>query len=358
MTKDYGNIQDLKFYINEFKPQNVLLIHGKTSYEKCGAKEVIAPYLMGLNIFEWSDFKNNPQYLDMLKGASLVKQKQIDLIIAIGGGSVIDMGKILSVFEREKEIPMIAIPTTAGTGSEATQFAVLWKDGQKTSIDDVKLLPKRVILEPQFLKKQSEQSASSPLMDALAQGIESYWSINSTDESKDYAKKALYLIIPTIKSGKLSDEDYWARMQGAYYAGKAINITRTTAAHSVSYAFTAYKGIPHGQAVMLTLPQFLKFNSEVIDSDCLDKRGFEYVRKTINEIVKIFDCISINETVEKLQGFMNILGLERKLKNLGFNNEKDFQYIIDNGFNPQRVKNNPRLLTKEALNNTLESIRN
>ncbi|MDR3049781.1 MAG: phosphonoacetaldehyde reductase [Elusimicrobiota bacterium] len=355
MIKDYGGIQDLKFYISEFKPDSVLLIHGKNSYETSGAKDAIAPYLTKLDTIQWSDFKSNPQYSDMLKGAALVKQKQIDLIVAIGGGSAIDMGKLLSVYEREKEIPVIAIPTTAGTGSEATQFAVLWKEGEKNSIDDIRLLPKRSILEPRFLKKQSKQSAASPLMDALAQGIESYWSINSTGESKEYARKAIGLIIPTIKNGNLSDDDYCARMQGAHYAGKAINITRTTAAHSVSYAFTAYKNIAHGHAVMLTLPQFVKFNSEAGQSDCLDRRGFEYVRKTINETAEMFDCLSVDDVVKKLQDFMDILGLERKLKNLGFSNEKDFQYIIDNGFNPQRVKNNPRLLTKESLNNILKS---
>lgn len=324
---------------------NVLLLHGKLSYSVCGAQAIIPPLLAGINVSEWADFSTNPKVEDVQRGRAMVVGRNIDLIIAVGGGSVIDIAKLISLKEDGSALPIIAIPTTAGTGSEATQFAVLWDGDKKSSVDNEKLLPKCAIIDPIFLENQPADSATAPLADALGQAIESYWCVNSTDESKLYASQAISLILPTIGAVK---PDYLARALGAHLAGKAINITRTTAAHSISYAFTAYSGLAHGHAVMLTLPTFFIFNSGVSDGDCLDTRGVEYVQCTMDELNKMLGCSNAVQSATRLADIAHTLGLELQLGKLGYD-DKACEYIVQHGFNPQRVKNNPRLLTETAL---------
>ena len=358
----HGAISTLPDCVKKADGKNILVVHGKKSYQTSGLKEAIENSLI-TSFIEWDNFESNPKWENLEEGLKLVRSNKVDLIIAAGGGSVIDTAKLLSIFAPnpvsledalekgfpKSALPLIAIPSTAGTGSEATQFAVVWKAGKKYSIDTPSLLPICAIVDPSFIKNQSEATAAAPLADALAQAIESYWCINSTEKSKEYAAEAIKMIVPTIHRGELADEDYLARAKGAFLAGKAINITRTTAAHAVSYAFTALKGVAHGHAVMLTLPNFFIFNSELTEAECLDKRGADYVKDTIKELCKFLGADSVIGASETLYNFMHILGLEKDLGKLEITSETDFQYIIDNGFNPQRVKNNPRPLTESAL---------
>ena len=142
-------------------------------------------------------------------------------------------------------------------------------------------------------------------------------------------------------------------LRAANLAGKAIDITLTTACHAVAYPFTSYFGIPHGHAAALTLGSMLVYNSQVSEKDCLDKRGPDYVRKTIQEITKILGCKTAEEAKEKIEQLMVNVGMKTKLSELGLK-ENDLDIIVKNGFNPERVKNNPRLLTEQNLRNILK----
>ncbi len=110
------------------------------------------------------------------------------------------------------------------------------------------------IVDPALTRSLPPLVAAASGMDALSQAIESYWCVNSTDESKDFAREAIGRIVPHIREAvhAASDEPRLAVAQGAHLSGKAINITRTTAPHALSYALTSRFGVPHGQAVSLT----------------------------------------------------------------------------------------------------------
>lgn len=252
--------------------RKVLAVTGKSSYDVCGARTVIDGLKseLDLEISRFANFSVNPQYEDLQNGLDVMRGTNPDIIIAIGGGSVIDMAKLMRYYHADRNdmnafqsrIPLIAIPTTAGTGSEATHFAVLYKEGKKSSIADESIQPDFAIIDSSFTYGIKRYETACTGFDALAQAIEAYWNKNATEESDSYALKALELLWTTLPDVcKNPNSELRRRMsEGAYWAGRAINITKTTAPHAFSYPFTSYYGIPHGHAVAITFPFIADYN--------------------------------------------------------------------------------------------------
>ena len=183
-----------------------------------------------------------------------------DTLIAIGGGSVIDYAKLL--LNEMDEVPQfIAIPSTAGSGSEATPFAVAYEGRTKISVAAPKLLPQFAILDASLLQGQTPYGKAVSGMDAVAQAIESMWNLHATAVSLERAKEALALLLQHLPHFvKGDDTRAEAVLYGAHLSGQAIAITRTTGPHALSYYLTAQHGIPHGEAVGLFLPLFFLYN--------------------------------------------------------------------------------------------------
>ena len=224
----------------------IVLVSGRASYAACGAEAFFAPFLAGKAVTHLMTVGENARTEDVEeKRRSL--PAQIDAYIAVGGGTVIDTTKLLRGLEGSRP-PFLAVPTTAGTGAETTRFAVYYDHGRKMSADDVRYLPTDQVLIPEFTATQTPYQRASTEFDAYAQAVESLWAVGATDGSRAYAQKALDL----MASGE--------QMLGSYWAGRAIDISRTTAAHALSYYMTATYGIPHGHAVYMMFPYVCKAN--------------------------------------------------------------------------------------------------
>ena len=215
----------------------------------------------------FSGFTPNPSYEDVLAGILLFEAEGCDFIVSIGGGSAIDVAKGINILAGDSAVTVrdfarcshLAIPTTAGTGSEATHFAVLYKDGEKLSIAHKSLVPEYVILDPGFLETLPMYHKKSTMLDALCQSIESLWAKGATPKSRGYAEESIRLIEANMDDYLSGDKDSALQiLQGAYLSGKAINISKTTAAHAMSYILTTRFGIAHGHAVALCLPYVWK----------------------------------------------------------------------------------------------------
>ncbi len=293
-------------------------------------------------------------------------------IIALGGGTVMDTAKLMNMilsynitpsdlihgaWSNRPLIPAVAIPTTAGTGSEATHFAVVYRDKTKYSIADDNLVPDYVILDPELTLSMPRNTAAYTGFDAFAQAIESYWSINATDESKEYSREAISLIktyfSESVLQNSLQARD--AMQKAANLAGKAINIAQTTASHSISYPMSSFFGIPHGLAVFLTLPSIFAFNQEVTESDCTDIRGVAYVRDTMATLAEMV-AESGKDPKETLYFRMAAFSVDTHLSAYGISDQDAIACILDNGFNPQRMKNNPRKITRNDLSRLLQDL--
>lgn len=184
-----------------------------------------------------------------------------DLLVTLGGGTLIDAGKYL-LHERALRIPHVAIPTTAGTGSEVTAFAAFYLDGVKQSLESPGLLPAAAILDPALLKSLPKKAATASAVDALTQAVEAYWSLKTTPEAQAHALEAIQNIWPNLEAYLKQDPEAAAAVQwGSHLSGKAIQIARTTLAHSLSYPLTGRLGVDHGLAVFLMLPTVAAYNA-------------------------------------------------------------------------------------------------
>lgn len=368
-----GKINVLSDYLYKNKIKKIFLVTGKKSYFECGAEKILSSILKKYSVVQFNDFSSNPKLVDIEKGIKLFKKQNPDLVISIGGGSVIDMAKSINVLAaqdgkpkeyilKKKEVlvpgkKIIAIPTTAGTGSEATRFAVVYIGKTKYSLKHQFILPSCSINDPQFTYKLNKKITAETGADAFAQAIESYWSINSTDESKKYSSKAIQLILKYfIKAVKNPNKKARLEMsRAANLAGKAINISETTACHAISYPITSYFNVAHGQAVVITLSSLLNYNSMVSSLNVLDKRGKKYVQSSIDELNNLLGVKNCQEASKKIERILKEVGLAITLNELGIY-KKDLKIIIENGFNPERMKNNPRKMTKRELLKILVSL--
>lgn len=368
-----GKLELLPELLSGHSARSVFLVTGKQSYTASGAERLLSKLLSRCQVTRFHEFRRNPQIEDLKRGIALFKQKTHDLVLAVGGGSVLDMAKLINVLAvqdsapedyitgkkqlGERGKPLIAVPTTAGSGSEATHFAVVYVDKQKFSLAAEGILPDAVVLDPRLLMNTPQAVAAASGLDALSQAIESYWSINSNTESQLYAKQAIELILEnlTVSLSKASEELWFAMQQAAHAAGKAINITKTTAPHALSYVFTSHYGVAHGHAVALTLGEILVLNSEVDEENVSDPRGAAYVKTVIDELNCMFGARDAGQSADRLKVLMRQIGLETRLSDLNIDRHQITDKLLKE-VNLERLKNNPRRLSTADISAIIENI--
>ncbi len=301
----------------------------------------------GLDLPVFSGYHPNPDLDDCLAGAEAYRALGCDGLLSIGGGSAMDTAKGVKAFliaERREDVacsrlpkgvrlPHIAIPGTAGTGAEATPIAVTYVNGQKLSLDHPALLPEGIILDGSLLDTLPDYHRKACAMDALCQGIESYWAAKATQESRIHAEKAIRGVLENLTAylhGSADAQD--GMLLAAYESGCAIRISRTTAAHAMSYQITKQFGYAHGHACMLTLPHLWAHLMQ----------GGERT-ELLNELA----CI-IGPAVEEVPGFL--LSLLRKMEMLP-NCHPDGALLdaLAASVNVQRLGNHPEQLTTAQL---------
>jgi alcohol dehydrogenase class IV len=328
---------------------------------------------MGTPHVLFSEFAPNPVYEDVCKGIDLFQITKCNSILAVGGGSAIDVAKCIKLAVLAKEgnealipplvstrvecdgskIPFIAIPTTAGTGSESTHNAVMYYEGAKQTVTNDGVLPDYAILEPSVLKTLPLYQKKCTMMDALCQGIESWWSVNSTEDSYEYSRKTIELIMSNWRKYIFENDDEAAEniMLAANYGGRAINITQTTAAHAFSYKITSLYKLPHGHAVAVGLPEIWEYMLGNMDK-CIDSRGQEYLTVIFNQIAMAMGCEKPSEAIALFRQMM----VEMELKNpVAVNREEELE-ILSISVNPVRLKNNPVTLDEKTILSTYQRI--
>lgn len=347
-----GAINKLHDIIVEHNPKNILLVRGNNSFIKSGVREALLPTLENYSVCEFTGFSVNPKLEEAQIGFDLFKNSKSSIIIAVGGGSVIDTAKIIKYLAIKENrdnssIPFIAIPTTAGTGSEATHFAVVYINGEKHSWANEALIPTFAIVDASLHNGQSNYQMAVSGIDAFAQGIESMWSVNSTEESRKYSAKAIKLIWENLEDAINENKDALVRIaEGANWAGKAINIAKTTAPHALSYGFTSKFGLPHGHAVALFLPFFFLTHKKVNEENCKDTRGKEWTFNIMTKISAIIN-VKMDELEQHIQLFISDCGINTNFQELGIT-KSIFKELIEN-VNQDRMYNNPVLIKNNQL---------
>lgn len=314
----------------------------------------------------FSDFTPNPIYEQVCNGADLLASSGCDTILAVGGGSAMDVAKCIKLAVLAPEgkaalipplvsrripvdgtaLPLIAVPTTAGTGSESTHNAVMYYEGAKQTVTNDGILPDYAVLEPSVLRTLPLYQKKCTMMDALCQGIESWWSVNSTGESKEYSRKAVELIMADWRSYIFGNDPGAAAriMLAANYGGRAINLAETTAAHAMSYKISSLYILPHGHAVAVCLPEIWEYMLGHMDG-CIDGRGPEYLSGIFKSIARSMGCGSPEEAIKVFRRMME----EMELKNpAGVDRESEIA-LLSTSVNPVRLKNNPVALEEAVI---------
>ena len=361
-----GSISKLSKILFDKKVSNLLLITGKNSFTSCGAEEALAPIYDLFNVIRFKDFEVNPKFEDALKGTSIARKNNIDVVVSIGGGSVIDIAKLILAFLAPDQNPInivkgiekpinpkilhFSIPTTAGTGSESTHFAVIYLNKIKYSVSCDFLIPYMAILDGELIISNSPEQKAYNGLDALAQAIESHWATGSNKESRSYSREAiptLYKILPKVVSSDVEKSDYQKIMFAANLAGKAINISKTTSPHAFSYSFTSKYGIPHGHAVWLTLPKIFEIHLKTFEKNKLNLKNYEEFRTILFEILNLLG-IQENRLLIELHKLISNVGLEFSMEKLGISS-KSARREIAKDVNLERLKNNPVTLTEKDI---------
>ncbi len=320
----------------------------------------------GINISYFSDFNPNPEYGSVVEAVKKYRVSKCDTIMAIGGGSAIDVAKCVKLYEGmdgtgedgsfltqmipEGRIPFIVMPTTAGTGSEATLYAVIYYNGEKQSITSDYCIPDAVLMDPNALKTLPLYQKKATMCDALCHGIESYWSVNSTDESKKYSREAIKGVLENME-GYLAntDEGNAGMLMAAHKAGQAINITQTTAGHAMCYKITGLFGIAHGHAAILCNRVLFKWMIGNLDK-CIDTRGRIYLEDILKELGIILggqDAISGSDRLVEI--------FERLSLDIPRATKEQFE-ILKNSVNSIRLKNHPIHLSESEIDELYHSI--
>ncbi len=300
------------------------------------------------------------------------KQFNADMVIGIGGGSAMDTAKLVAILLnnnvqlgdvvdgkakfQNRGIPTLMIPTTAGTGSEATQNAIVLVPERelKVGIVDEKMIPSCVILDPIMTVGLPKHITANTGIDALCHAIECYISKKSTPFSETFALKAVELIVRSIRTAYYDGTDLKARedmILGSYFGGACIATSSTVAVHALSYPLGGKYHIPHGLSNAILLPDVMKFNLDACE------KKFANVAKAMG--LNIQDCSqreAAEKMIDELYVLIRDLDIKCDLKSVGITPEV-LDELVDSAFTVRRLlDNNPKEMTKADIRTIYQKI--
>jgi len=366
-----GSTKLLSNFIEKHRAKHILIFTGSSSLKKSGVLDKILSYISSVISAKVEIYDNFGRMLttESVKHAvENYKNKKIDLVIAIGGGTVLDGAKCFSLLinnygnledylkgnklPSKKSLPTIYIPTTCGTSSEITSWATVWdiKNKRKYSLSHPFMYPEVAIIDPELMLTLPKEQTALTGMDALCHAIEAYWSKNANQISDKFAIEAIKLIMEYLPQCYEDPQNLEKRTKLAYgvlCSGLAFSQTKTTICHALSYPLTIHHNVPHGQAVSVFLPIFLIANYKLAENN-KTKEKFEFLIKELN-------CKNIGELSSKIIILMNNVKLHSTLKHLNLKNS-DLKNIISEGLTYDRAANNPKNFSNDELMLMLNSL--
>lgn len=358
-----GTLDKLPEYVKKLDCKKAFIISGP-HLKKIGLVDKCRDALKAAGIKSgiFTETEGNPGTDTVDKAAELFMDSGSDLIIAFGGGSPIDVAKAVAIlgtyggaitdYEGVGKvpgpvIPIIAIPTTAGTGSEVTAFSVITDHSRnyKLTVGSNYLLPKCAILDPELIMSVPVKTASACGVDALVHAIESYISLKASPFSDMMALKALELIGKNLRAYVANRQNKIAAdamLQGSLYAGIAFSQARLGNVHAMSHPVSAYFDVPHGLANAILLPFVTEFNE-------LSDKGKYY---------DIYRCISLAPVIKK-DFVPHMLTQEIRVLNLSMDipgtlvevgvKEELFEFMTDDAMKSGNIAVNPRQTTRQDI---------
>ncbi|QIS20250.1 phosphonoacetaldehyde reductase [Nocardia terpenica] len=362
-----GRIADI---VDAWHAERVLLVHGPRSFRASGAERIVEPLAAHRILRHFDGVRANPTIGQVAAGVAVVARFRPDVVIGIGGGSALDTAKAMALLAAQSAEPqrclsvpaligaprtcgLLLVPTTAGAGSEVTRFATVYRGFEKYSIDHPGMRADVAVIDPELTASLAVPVAVAGALDAFSQAIESWWAVRATAFSRVVAADAVQVLGralgEVLQRGDFDSQGLRSRLAwGAALAGVAIDISRTTAAHALSYALTARLGIPHGVAVALHLPWLLEHNARITSGDCAHPLGPGFVRDVV---------AAVRDTTQRRAGVTvpdlvdRLLALGRypqRLGRLGLSPD-EWAPVVRAAVSSARAGNNPRPIRVEDV---------
>lgn len=360
-----GAVRELPRVVRDLGIGRMLLLTGRGSFTASGAAEILPELQRIAEVEIWSDFSPNPAVDDLLVGAEILRAFEPDGIVAVGGGSVLDMAKLLATLgdASPADVPdavrrngvstrsrkLVLVPTTSGSGSEATHFAVAYIGHEKFSVAHPTLIPDFVIIDPTLTTSASRYQKATSIIDAIAQAVESNWARSATDSSRGFAQAALTDLVtaaPAFLDG--DSEAAVTAARGSHLAGRAIDLSKTTGAHALAYALTSRHGISHGHAVAITLGAFARMHAAAPATS-----GGDDARRDLETVARIIGADGPEQVGDQLDSVAADLGLELRLNALGV--PRSDLAMLAASVNHERLANNPVVMSGDDIFDILES---
>lgn len=344
----------LNSFLKQTRAKRVLLVCGRSFDAFPERKELES---LPVQLRRFSSFSPNPLYESVLEGVRVFQEGNCDAIVAIGGGSAMDVAKCIKLFSgmrglgsclrqpfQDTGIPLAAVPATAGTGSESTSFAVIYAGGEKQSVAHASLLPQYVLLVPSLLDTLPDYQRKATLLDAFCHAVESVWSVHATKQSRQLACQAIeWITRMTMPYLHRDPKANLPMLRAANLAGQAINLTQTTAAHAMSYQLTTCYHMAHGQAVALCLTQVWKHM--LLNCDAAGSPGLrDWLWSGLQQIAQAMDADSEFSAYQNFCSFLSQMNLPAP----AFVPEQEIERLAK-AVNPTRLGNYPLELGERAI---------
>jgi alcohol dehydrogenase class IV len=356
-----GEIKRIGDEIKTLGGSNGILVTS-SSFERRGFTETICKISEGRIKQVFAHVTANPTVEECDECMTIMRREHCDFVVAMGGGSVMDLAKAASTFNLTdscsteflatgkaiptEHLPIIAIPTTSGTGSEITCVAVLsdHKRGVKSPMNSNGFYPSVAIVDPELTYTVPPYMTACTGFDVICHAIEAYWSIHHQPICDALAIHAVKLALDNLEKAYNHPDDKAARenmAEASVTAGLAFTMPKTTSAHACSYPLTNLLGIPHGEACALTITWFIRFNAE---------NGCERI-ETLAKTLGYKDAEALATVID---GMRKRTGMRMNLKDFNLN-EQQFEQLVEASKHPN-LKNNPIEVTENDLRKLYQTL--
>lgn len=361
-----GSIEQIGEAVAGFDAKNVVIITDKGVWETglvTRPKEILEN--AGIKVHVINDTPPEPSVAQVNAIFTAAKQFECQLIVGIGGGSSMDTAKLVSLLLTNgveltdlvkgkaaitrRGVPTLMVPTTAGTGSEATPNAIVLvpEEELKVGIVSDKMVSDCVILDPEMTTGLPKHITANTGMDALCHAIECYISKKGNPFSDTFALKAISLISRSIRTAYNDGKNLQARedmLLGACYGGISIATSSTTAVHALSYPLGGKYHIPHGLSNAILLPDVMKFNLDVCEEKFRDiavAMGIDTTSCTVRQAAE--------KMIENLYSMIEDMNVKCDLREKGINEEVLPELIEAAAKVTRLLDNNPKVVTKDDM---------
>lgn len=359
-----GSIASLPDHLKSSFPhtKSIFLVTGKRSLRQTGLYDRMLKLLEAYNVYIFDNVESSPTSHTLDQAMAEYKKVSADVIIAIGGGSVMDLGKAVAILARNtgkladyqagakpihEGVPFIAIPSTIGTAAEMISYAILVNAegpyvGKLKSFSDPKMYPQLAVIDPDLALSIPAKETMGTALDIISASVESIWSRKRNPLSTVYAQAALKTVFSAVPKVMHDAADPEAREELALaclYSGFAVSNSRTGMNHKVSYPLTSRYHLHHGAACALLLPYFLEYFGEREVPE-------------VNTVVETLGVTTYQEAAERIRTLVAQCHMPTHLSEIGVD-EHSIDYLVHEAWIPPAQQDDPISISREDLHDIL-----